>query len=167
MNNPRETVYAALFSRLNALKGTNLTAVGTDAAQTIRTVSRRLKSPQEVPPTEQPAIFLCQVSEDVKPSPPTPNKWTLKALLWVYVYNDSDQGPAPYMNQMLDLIESALKPAAMGVMNQGKNTLATFTLGQTMTPLVEDCRIAGTIKTDEGWLGPQSVAIVPIDIITT
>lgn len=165
MNQPRETIYAAVFSRLVALKGVSLSAVGTDAAQVVATVSRRLKSPSETPTTQQPAIYMCQVDEDVKPTPPSPDKWSLSLKLWVYVYNDSDNGPAPYLNQLLDLIEGALKPSVKVINN--KNTLASFVPGQPMVPIVEDCRIAGKIMTDEGWLGPQAVAIVPVEIIAT
>jgi len=36
---------------------------------------------------------------------------------------------------------------------------------QTLGGLVHDCRIAGDIETDEGRLGQQAVAIIPIEII--
>jgi hypothetical protein len=36
---------------------------------------------------------------------------------------------------------------------------------QTLGNLVHSCRIAGDIEKDAGLLGPQSVAVVPIEII--
>ena len=58
------------------------------------------------------------------------------------------------MNHILDKIAAALRPRReLGEMKQ------------ILDGLVMDCRIDGKIETDEGTLGAQSVAIVPITVL--
>ncbi|HXP74621.1 MAG TPA: hypothetical protein VN823_10790 [Stellaceae bacterium] len=56
------------------------------------------------------------------------------------------------MNPLLDAIETALAPDLV-------------TNVQSLGGLVAHCWIAGKVETDEGVLGGQAVAIVPIEIL--
>jgi hypothetical protein len=137
----RETIYAALFAKWRNLPG-------------VVTLSRRLKHWSDAPVNEQPAVFQVQRHENPSTVRGMPTKWTLAADLYVYVNtgNDTDEAPAPVLNAILDAIEAAIAP--------------DITDGfQTLGNLVSHCWISGPIETDEGTLGAQAVAIVPIEIL--
>jgi len=141
----REAIYSGLFNRLKAIPG-------------IRTTSRRLKHWSDVDASQQPAIFLAQGRETATPGDPArgvPTKWTLSTDIYVYARTDGDQVPGTVMNPLLDAIEAVLQPD-----NAMQRT-------QSLGGLVERCWIEGDIETDEGTLGDQAVAIVPIRILAT
>ena len=74
-----------------------------------------------------------------------------------YVYGqapDELTAPATVLNPLLDAIEAALAPPASSNV-------------QTLGGLVCHAWIAGKIETDEGALGGQAVAIVPIEILVS
>jgi hypothetical protein len=138
----RETVYAALFSKLQNITG-------------IITASRRLRHWSDMSPAQQPALFLTQVSETAMQTKGLPPKWTLRVnvALYVNVGNDETLVPSSLINPLIDKVEAALAPLPGGF--------------QTLGGLVSHCWIADTIETDEGLLGPQAVAIIPINILTS
>ncbi|MFK7088682.1 hypothetical protein AAFM71_07680 [Chromobacterium violaceum] len=141
----REAIYSALFERLKAIPG-------------LRTTSRRLRHWSDVDASQQPAMFQAQVRESPIPGDPSrglPTKWTLSADVYVYARTDGDQAPGTVLNPLLDAIEAALQP--------DNPVLRAQTLGG----MVEHCWIDGDIETDEGALGDQAVAIVPIRILAT
>jgi hypothetical protein len=82
-----------------------------------------------------------------------PTKWTFKVDLYLYVNvgNSNTVYPAQVMNPLVDNIVTALAPGSNGF--------------QTLGGLVSHCWIAGTIETDEGFLGPQAVSIIPVEIL--
>ncbi|HEV2263737.1 MAG TPA: hypothetical protein VGR79_04310 [Stellaceae bacterium] len=134
----REPVYSALFALLSG-------------AASFATASRRLRHWSDVGPAEQPALFVVQKSETAERKAGLPAKW--RALVDIYVYAhapDDETAPATVLNPLLDAIESALAP-------QG----AVQTLGG----LAAHAWIAGKIETDEGVLGGEAVAIVPVEIL--
>jgi hypothetical protein len=135
----REQIYAALFDKVATVPG-------------IVTASRRLKHWNDVNPADQPAIFQTQNGENAIVKTGFPTKWSMDVDLYLYCHagNDPDVTPATDLNNLLDAIEKALKPDYSGYQNLGG--------------LVYDCRIDGKVETDEGTLGPQSVAIIPIKI---
>ncbi len=137
----REPIYAALFAKFAAIPG-------------IKTRSRRLKHWTDVPPSNQPALFQTQITETADKRPGIPTKWTLRAEIYVYVNAGKDPHaiPATAINAVLDAVEAALQPEPCEE-------------EQTLGGLVQRCWISGTIETDEGALGEQSVAIVPIEIL--
>jgi hypothetical protein len=135
-----ESIYAALFATVST-------------AAPFVTASRRLRHWSDVGPAEQPSLFLVQKSETVQRRKGLPPKWTLSVDLFVYARAPDDVTPAAtVLNPLIDSIESALAPATPS---------ATQTLGG----LVEHAWISGKIETDEGVLGGQAVAIVPIEIL--
>lgn len=136
----REAIYSALFARLSSLPG-------------VKTASRKLKLWNDVPAGEQPAIFQAQKNEIGQARQGLPTLWTLSLDVYVYVKSPGKTVPATVLNPLLDAITDALKPD-----NPIQNT-------QTLGGLVAHCWIEGTIETDEGTLGDQAVAIVPIRIL--
>jgi hypothetical protein len=136
----REPIYEALFALLAAAAG-------------FVTASRRLRHWSDVGPAEQPALFLAQKSESAERKPGQPPKW--RALVDVYLYArapDEVTPPMSVMNPLLDAIEAALAPDPVGNL-------------QSLGGLVEHCYLAGRIATDEGVLGGQAVAILPLEIL--
>jgi hypothetical protein len=136
----RELVYQALFAKVGS-------AVG------FATASRRLRHWSDVAAAEQPALFQVQKFETVKRDAGLPAKWTLGVDLFVYAQAPDDAtAAATVINPLLDAVEAALAP------DPASNL-------QTLGGLVAHCWIAGKIETDEGVLGGQAVAIVPIEIL--
>ncbi len=137
----RETIYSALFTKLSAASG-------------LVTKSRKLKHWADVPAIEQPALYQAQVKETVTRQTGQPSVWRLNLDVYLYA-NTSDPATSPsqVLNPILDAIVASLEPAIGEV--------------QTLSGLVQYCRINGAIETDEGVLGQQAVVIIPIEILTT
>jgi hypothetical protein len=139
----REPIYAALFELL------------TDAAG-VTTASRRLRHWSDVPAIEQPALFMAQKSETAEQRRGLPTKWTCDVDVYLYCHApDEVTAPATVLNSLLDAVEAALTPL-------GGEDIATN--AQSLGGLAYHAWINGKIETDEGTLGGQSVAIVPIRI---
>lgn len=138
----REPIYAALFAKLSNVAG-------------FTTRSRKLKHWSDVGPTEQPALFMAQKGETAQIVRGQPTRWTLSIDVYLYVKTAGSDAPAQLLNPLLDAITAALAPD-----NPIENT-------QTLGGLVHRCWIEGQIETDEGTLGDQAVAIVPINILAT
>jgi hypothetical protein len=139
----REPIYAALFGLL-------------ETAADFAVVDRRLRHWSDVSPPEQPALFMAQKTElaSVK-TLGAPTVWTLAVDLYLYVHSsDPYLAPATVLNPLLDAVEAALAPSA---------TTGLQDLGLPAT--VQHAYISGKIETDEGVLGDQAVAIVPIEIL--
>ena len=81
--------------------------------------------------------------------------WTLYADFYIYVHsNDPYSAPATILNPLLDALEQALAPSpATGLQNFG------------LPLMVQHAYIAGKIETDEGVLGAQAIAIVPVEVL--
>ena len=138
----REPVYAALFALVQ------------NAAPFV-TASRRLRHWSDVAAAEQPALFAIQKSETAEERRPLPVKWRARVDLYLYAQApDELTPPATVMNPLLDAVEAALAPDPASHV-------------QSLGGLVQHCWIAGRIETDEGVLGGQAVAIVPIEILVS
>lgn len=143
----REAIYAALFAKLSA-------------STSFKTSSRRLMHWADVPAVEQPALFTSQKNETAAPAsavPGQPTLWTLSVDVYVYANTagDTSKSPAEILNPLLDAVT-----ACLAIDNVIKNKC-------TLGGLVEHAWIEGTIETDEGVLGDQAVAIIPISILVT
>lgn len=138
----REAIDAALFAKLSAIPG-------------FATTSRRLKHWNDVPPDQQP--YLCQAmgSQSVSRVTGQPARWTINLKVYMYVTAPETESPGSSINPLIDAVEAALEPAFAAIPVQ------------TLGGLVEFCRISGTIETDEGTLGMQAVAVIPIEILVT
>jgi len=84
-----------------------------------------------------------------------PIVWTLYAEFYIYVHSsDPYLAPGTILNPLLDALEAALAPApTTGIQNLG------------LPEMVQHAYIAGKVETDEGILGDQAVAIVPVEVL--
>jgi hypothetical protein len=139
----REPIYAALFALLAG-------------AAPFKVASRRLRHWTDLDPAEQPALFLVQKRETAKQAEGAPAEWRAEADIYLYCQAPDDEtAPSSVLNPLIDAVEAALLP-------QGAD-LATGT--QSLGGLVRHCWISGAIETDEGALGGQAVAIIPIELL--
>lgn len=138
----REAIYSALFTRLSGIAG-------------LKTKSRILVHWTDVPAEQRPALYQSQSTEMPITKTGEPQKWLLSVDVYIYVQTDGMTPPSTVLNPIIDAIEAIfpLHPIT------GKHTLDA--------PGVEWARIEGTIQTDEGTLGNQAVAIVPIQVLAT
>lgn len=139
----REQACQALYNKLAAIPAW-------------KTISRKLKHWSDVPPIEQPACFIRQTNENYERTRGIPPKITLHFEVAVYAMApDPNDNPSSLQNELLDLIDDALAP--------DDPTVYTCTLGKN----VSHCWIEGQVETDEGLLGQQTVAIIPVNILIT
>lgn len=137
----REKIYAGLFKLLEGM-------------DSITTASRILAHWDDVSPNMQPALYMTVVSQSAEQITGFPTKYTLDAKVWIYTHRDTaDEIPSTAINRILDELDGVLMPPA------GPS------FKQTLGGLVEHCWINGEIVTDEGTLGNQAVAIVPIRLL--
>jgi hypothetical protein len=139
----RETIYSALWD------------LGESAAL-FASASRRLRHWADVAPAEQPALFLSEKGgQAVVKKLGAPIVWTLYADFYVYAHSsDPYLAPATILNPLLDSLEAALAPSpTTGIQNLG------------LPEIVQHAYIVGKVQTDEGVLGDQAIAIVPIEIL--
>lgn len=138
----REAIAAALFTLVKSLPG-------------LVTTSRRLKHWSDVPAEEQPALFQTQGKENVDTSAQkmgASNLHRLEFSVYIYVHNtDPTVTSASLLNPLLDALEAALS--------------TTPGTKQTLGGLVQHAFISGSIETDEGVLGDQAVAVIPIEVL--
>ena len=139
----REVIYAALWE------------LGANAAR-FASANRRLRHWADLAPAEQPALFMSEKGAlaTVKQLG-APIVWTLYADFYVYVHSsDPYLAPAAILNPLIDALEAALSPPpTTGIQNLG------------LPQMVQRAYIAGKIQTDEGVLGDQAIAIVPVEIL--
>ncbi len=140
MYTPREQIYAALFAKVAA-------------AANFTTISRRLKHWADVPAGDQPALFMAQRKEIAQTVPGLQTVFVMHVDLYLYANTggDSTTSPSTILNPLLD---SVLASIAFDVV----------TNKQTLGGLVQYCVVDGEIATDEGVLGNQGVAIIPIQM---
>ena len=139
----REPIYAALFARLAAAAG-------------FVTAERRLRHWSDVAPPEQPALFQYQKGETAAVKAlGAPTVWTLRVELHLYAHSsDPHLAPAAILNPLIDAVEAALAPnTATGIQDLG------------LPAMVHHAYIAGKVATNEGALGDQAAAIVPVEIL--
>jgi hypothetical protein len=139
----RETIYAALWE------------LGASAAQFTST-NRRLRHWADVAPAEQPALFMSEKrSQAAIKKLGAPIVWTLFAEFYMYAHSsDPYLPPSAILNPLVDALEAALAPSpTTGIQNLG------------LPLMVQHAYIAGKLQTDEGVLGDQAIAIVPVEIL--
>jgi hypothetical protein len=139
----RETIYAALWE------------LAANAAR-FASANRRLRHWADLAPVEQPALFMSEkggVAEVKKLGAPV--VWTLYADFYVYAHSsDPYLAPAAILNGLIDALEAALAPSpTTGIQNL------------VLPEMVQHAYIAGKVQTDEGVLGDQAIAIVPVEIL--
>jgi hypothetical protein len=143
MIHTRESIYAALFSRVST-------------AALFKTIGRRYKPFTEIAPADQPALFQVQRKEESQTQTGQPTIWKFHVDLVIYVNsgNEMDTVVSSLMNPILDAVTGLFDPDAST--NFGKQTLGG---------LVHYARVSGPIETDEGVLDRPAYAIIPIEIL--
>lgn len=137
----REAIYSALFKLLQKMDN-------------VTTFDRILAHWDDVSPNMQPALYMTVVSQQAEQVTGFPTRYYLDAKLWIYTHRDTaGVVPSVQMNMLLDELDAVLAPAPSPLFKQ------------TLGGLVEHCWINGEIQTDEGTLGNQAVAIVPIRLL--
>ena len=136
----REPIYAALFDLAAGAAG-------------FVTAERRLRHWSDVAPAEQPALFMTQKSEVAAVKTlGAPTVWTLLVEFYLYAHSsDPYLSPATVLNPLVDAVEATLAPAA---------TTGLQDLG--LPSMVQHAMISGKIETEEGVLGDQAIAIIPV-----
>ena len=140
----RESIYSALFALVQS------------AAQ-FKTQSRRFIAWTEIPPESQPAIMQIQKRETPTNVTGMATPWRLEVdlVICVSAIGDMTTSPSIVLNPILDAVTALFAPENFPANNK-----------QTLGGLVYVARISGAIETDEGVLGSQALAIIPIEIIT-
>ena len=139
----REAIYAALWT-LGA------------GSSSFASANRRLRHWSDVAAVEQPALFMSEKGgHAVVKVLGAPIVWTLYADFYIYAHSsDPYTAPATVLNPLIDSLEEALAPSpATGIQHLG------------LPEMVQHIYLAGKIETDEGVLGDQAIAIVPIEIL--
>ncbi|MGH7039897.1 MAG: hypothetical protein ACREE4_13730 [Stellaceae bacterium] len=139
----RERIYAALW------------ALASSAAP-FASANRRLRHWGDVSPAEQPALFMAEKGGEGRiKALGAPVVWTLRADLYVYAHStDPYSAPGSILNPLIDALDAALAPSTVtGIQNLG------------LPAMVQHALIIGKIEVDEGVLGDQAVAIVPVEIL--
>lgn len=131
----------------------------------VRTCEQRLKSWDDVQPSEQPAVFVVASDESAQyQGRGLPPIWTLRYKLYVYARIDNGDPQATghdVLHRLLTAIEEGLLATTA---ERAVNSSAWDT---TLGGLCSHARIVGTVVKDEGALGEQAFAMVPIEVLTT
>lgn len=137
----RETIFGALFAKLQDIPG-------------VVTTSRKLRHWSDVPSSERPALFMTELSQQVDRIKGQPPKYIFPVELYIYVSSEGDTPPSTILNPLIDAIEAALEHGPADT-------------AQTLGGLVSHCFVNGKIETDEGSMGSDAMAIIPVEIIAT
>lgn len=137
----REQIFAALFAQVSS--------------SAFVTMSRRMQHYANVDSASQPALFQSEGKQTAAVVAGKPTKWTFRAALAIYAHAQT-ANPDDLTSTLNDLVDGVV--AALD--------REPATERQTLGGLVYDCRVQGDIETDEGFLGDQAVALIPIEIIT-
>jgi len=137
----RETIYAALFAKLQTAAG-------------FTTISRRLEHIADTSPAELPALYQIQKNEIPQQLRGLPTKWRLAVDLYIYVQTtDHTISGSSALNPLIDAVENAL-------------AFDPVTGTQNLSGTVSHCWISGNVQIFEGVQDVYTVAIIPIEILT-
>jgi hypothetical protein len=148
----RVQMYCALVGQLSNLRGApyNLD---------IPTIELGLDNAEDA---VQPAIYVAPMKEKSTNVRGLPNKWTLNVEVYVYVKQPADKNKTgvEVILPLLDAIDTVTSPQ---VNNRGPGSYAND-LG--LPNIVVHCAIAGEIEIFGGYLGGQTIARIPFEIVT-
>lgn len=130
----------------------------TNPSGAFKTISRVLKTPDEIAPeTQTPAVFIMQMPESYQPrnGRGLPAKMMMNVILWVYTNPKADPIPSKVLNDTLDAIDTALRPPLSG----GQQNV------QTLGGLVDNVWVEGEVPRESGDLDTYGLAAVPVKIL--
>lgn len=140
-----EAIYAGLFTLLQTAAG-------------FKIYDRLLRHWADVESGEQPALFMPHGNEVSHRTPGLPAVWTIDLTIWLYAQASDQRSPTSLiLNPLIGAVRGLIVPESFGVGRQMQR--------QTLGGLVGDVWIEGKINTDEGFLGQQGVAQIPIHIL--
>jgi hypothetical protein len=145
----RETIYAALFARLQ----TKVTLC--------KTFKRKWVAAQGIGADQQPALLCLEGHESPKAEPALAPIWTLEVAVVVYARTNDTDTPGTILSNILDQIETALELQN----NEGQRfTNWNTTLGGLQG--VQRAWIAGAVEKEDGMLtGGQGWMTLPVHIL--
>jgi hypothetical protein len=154
----REQVWTALEALAQAV---TFTLPGAAASQGFVTVSRRLRSIDQVPVEQRPALFQVEKTEKVTQVTRMPTKRRWAAWWIIYHAGGANQDPsqpigAQTNSAILDALESVIP---VGDPEHGPEIV------QTLGGLVHSCFIDGTIQKESGDLDSWGLIVVPLTLI--
>jgi hypothetical protein len=117
--------------------------------------SRVLQHWADVPASQRPALFQAAQSMTVEPFANSDvAKWEIPLRYYIYISHTGDPTTPPQdlLAARIAVLVAAFAPPA------GFDE-------QTLGGLVASCDVSGEIETDEGTLGTDAVAIVPVRIV--
>jgi len=143
----RESIAAALYLLVDAAAATVVD---------LRTSSRRLRSYDQVDPSQMPALFMVQLPESQERDVlGLPAKRIMNFEFWLYTCDPQVDSviPAQQLNNFVDAVEAALSPSPLtGVQNLGG--------------LVQSCRIDGSVEYYENVTSDgKSIAAIPVAVL--
>jgi hypothetical protein len=148
----RTEIYDALTARLK------------DVAL-VRTCEQRLRAYDDVPDAEQPAVFVVATDQSQQyQGRGFPPIWTLRFKLYVYARIPGGDSRATGHDALMPLLD-AIEDALLATDEEKARDKAAW--NTTLGGYCSHARISGTVVTDEGALGEQAVAMVPIEVLTT
>jgi hypothetical protein len=142
----RETIYQAFYNKMTA------------GVPGLKTTKRRSLLFGDLPPEQQPALFIEEVGQNPESSQRgLKYKWELDVVLGLYVFNSDTDQVFPTMNPILDWIEATLP---------GDDPQSPGGNPQTLGGLVYWVRLTGDGKAYSGAKGGQGFAYLPARITT-
>lgn len=155
----REACFAALATRLTGLPG-------------VVTFSRTFLGWDDESAVEKPAVFLTKGGESARSAADGVLVWRLEATVIVTVrVREADPAVAPstILNEIITAVEERLERQPL----EGPAVGARFmenpdrSAGTSLGGVCRECKIEGEIVTDEGGLGLDGIAVIPIAMYTT
>ena len=145
----RQQVFTALF---NFIKN-----IPPPVGQKWVSFSQNLVSWDDVPPAQQPAVFLHRLVQTAKQEHRFGvTKWHWTATIWIYFRSDGYRTTNTYPDQVTDPLLDSIEQLFQTDPANGQLTLGG---------LVYHCWIDGTIYSDPGLVDNQAVIVVPISIL--
>lgn len=144
----RTTIYAAVLSQLKLLKQSPYNLE-------IPKIEFGLDNAENEP--AQPCIYLTPAKENSVYTRGFPIKWEVEAEIYVYTKKTGNKTGVENLLPVMDAIDSVLSPQTNAAPGAYANTLGG---------LVSSCAIYGTVEIFGGYLGDQTIARIPIKIVT-
>lgn len=126
-----ETIYAALFARLQSL------------VPLCNRFERKWLEAQQIEPEQQPALLCLEGDEMASDDVTAPTTYVLEAVIVVYARTNDSATPGTVLSNILDQIRAALEP-------QPAEGGIGYRVHTTLGGLVDSAAIVGHIEKEDG-----------------